>query len=214
MLTQLPVTFTSCFYFLAVFMRSPSSTHPLSPAAAPPTAATRPGSPLARATVIAIGLYLLWFLGYEHYLAPAGRLDAALTQNLAQVSAAVLRLLGFTVTVTGQDPPLIHLAQHPVLFIGNACNGLVLYALFSGFIVAFPGPVRRKLWFIPAGLVLLYSLNVLRIVGLCLNVQYFPSTVDFNHHYTFALVVYAAIFGLWMWWATRGARPASPYATA
>lgn len=186
------------------------SIRPLLPAAAsaaePPVAVSRPVSPLARATVIAVGLYLLWFVGYEHYLAPDGRLDAALTQNLANVSVAGLRLLGFAATVTGQAPPLIQLAQRPMLFIGDACNGLVLYALFSGFILAFPGPGRRKLWFIPAGLLLLYSLNVLRIIGLSLNAYYFPQWVEFNHHYTFALVIYAAIFGLWMGWATRGAR--------
>jgi exosortase/archaeosortase family protein len=100
-----------------------------------------------------------------------------------------------------------------VLFIWHPCNGLVLYALFSGFIVAFPGPARRKLWFIPLGLFLIYSLNVLRVIALSINTYYDHKSADFNHHYTFTAVVYASIFALWMWWATRGAsasrRPAA-----
>lgn len=160
-------------------------------------------SPLRRFLVLAGVFYLVWFLGYEHYLAADGRLDAALTHNLAQVSTAGLRLLGYDATMTGVARPVISLAQQPVVFIWHPCNGLVLYALFAGFVLAFAGPWRRKLWFIPLGLGLLYVLNVGRIVALCLNGYYAHESVDFNHHYTFTAVVYAGIFALWMWWATR-----------
>jgi hypothetical protein len=55
---------------------------------------------------------------------------------------------------------------------------------------------------------------VLRIMALCLNNYYSRQTVDFNHHYTFTAIVYASIFALWMWWATRLAtRPATATAT-
>jgi len=183
-----------------------------------PPSSPRATSPLLRFAVLAGGLYLLWFLGYEHYLAADGRLDAALTHNLATVSAAGLRLLGYAATVSGGVQPLISLAGQPVVFIWHPCNGLVLYALFSGFIVAFPGPARRKLWFVPLGLLLIYSLNVLRVIALSLNKYYDYQSADFNHHYTFTAIVYAGIFALWMWWATRGATtsrlPAEAYAAA
>lgn len=183
-----------------------------------PPSAPRASSPLLRFALLAGGLYLLWFLGYEHYLAADGRLDAVLTQNLAAVSVAGLRLLGYDATLSGGAHPLISLAGRPMVFIWHPCNGLVLYALFSGFIIAFPGPIRRKLWFIPLGLFLIYSLNVLRVIGLSFNNYYDYQSTDFNHHYTFTAIVYAGIFALWMWWATRGAisrRPAAAsYAAA
>jgi exosortase/archaeosortase family protein len=164
-------------------------------------------SPLARFGLLAGGGYLLWFWGYEHYLAPDGRLDAALTHNLAQVSAAGLRGLGFAATVSAGPRPVISLAQLPAVGIWHPCNGLVLYALFAGFILAFPGPGRAKRWFVPLGLGLIYSLNVGRVVLLCLNVHYAQRSASFNHHYTFTCLVYAAIFGLWMWWAAHLAPP-------
>ena len=164
--------------------------------------------------LLAVGFYLLWFVGYGHYLAPDERLDTALTQNLAHTSAGILRLLGYAATVSHTALPVISLAQQPLLFVGHPCNGLVLYALFGGFIIAFPGPARTKLWFVPLGIFLIYSLNVMRVVGLTLNAYYSQQTVDFNHHYTFTFIVYLGIFGLWMWWATRLAKPAPAYAPA
>ncbi|HET9502958.1 MAG TPA: archaeosortase/exosortase family protein [Hymenobacter sp.] len=166
-------------------------------------------APLVRFAVLAGAFYLLWFFGYEHYLAADGRLDVALSHNLASVSAAGLRLLGYAVTASADARPLLTLQGQPAVIVGHECNGLVLYALFGGFVLAFPGPWRRKLWFVPLGLFLIYALNVLRIMALCLNNYYSHQTVDFNHHYTFTAIVYASIFGLWMWWATRLAtRPA------
>ena len=173
-----------------------------------------PLSPLGRFGLVAVGLYLLWFVGYEHYLAPDERLDAALTHNLAVVSAAVLRGLGFAATVSSGSQPVISFGQQPLVSIWYPCNGLVLYALFGGFIAAFPGPLRTKLWFVPLGIFLLYCLNVGRVVALCLNAHYAQRTVDFNHHYTFTFIVYACLFGLWMWWATRLAKPTEPSTTA
>ena len=163
--------------------------------------------PLVRFLLSAVGLYLLWFFGYERYVAVDGRLDAALTQNIASVSATTLRVFGFNAAVDKQQSTLVLLNNTPAVSIWTACNGMVLYALFSGFVVAFPGPLLRKLWFIPLGIFLIYSLNVLRIAALCLNHHYWQHTVDFNHHYTFTFVVYGFIFLLWMWWATRLANP-------
>ena len=167
--------------------------------------------PLLRFTLRAVGLYLLWFFGYEQYLAVDGRLDVFLTHNIAITSAATLRLAGFDAVVPEAQPTLVLLDNSPAVSIWTACNGMVLYALFSGFVLAFPGSRRHKLWFIPVGIALIYSLNVLRISALCLNHHYFQQTVDFNHHYTFTFIVYGCIFLLWMWWATRLAN--SPSAT-
>ncbi|MCC3159928.1 archaeosortase/exosortase family protein [Hymenobacter sp. 15J16-1T3B] len=165
---------------------------------------------LRRFLLTATGLYLLWFFGYEQWLRPLGHLDQALSLNIAAASAATLRLLGWagaaagrTVSVDGQEAVLVF----------DACNGLVLYALFVGFIVAFPGGGwRRKVPFMAGGVLLIYLLNILRVGALALNHLYSRSTVDFNHHYTFTFVVYGCIFLLWMLWVRRYA--VQPHAAA
>jgi exosortase family protein XrtF len=168
--------------------------------------------PLLRFALVSVGLYLLWFFGYEQNLALDGRLDSTLTHNIAVLSAASLRLLGFAATVSSAQANLILMQEVPTVFIAPYCDGMVLYALFAGFVLAFPGSYQRKLWFIPLGVGLIYLVNVVRIIVLCLNHHYSHQTVDFNHHYTFTFVEYGFIFLLWIWWATRLARPlvASP----
>ncbi|GAB3830638.1 exosortase X [Hymenobacter jeollabukensis] len=156
---------------------------------------------LRRFLLTAAGLYLLWFFGYEQWLHPLGRLDEALSLNIATASAAALRLLGWAGSAAGR---LVSVDSQPAVLVFDACNGLVLYALFTGFIVAFPGGAwRLKLPYIALGIGIIYLLNVLRVAALALNQLYSRSTVDFNHHYTFTFIVYGCIFLLWMLWVRR-----------
>ena len=165
--------------------------------------------PLLRFALIATGLYLVWFFGYEHYLAVDGRLDYALTQNIADAAASVLRMFGFDASNSATQHGYVLLDQRPAAGVGAACDGMVLYALFSGFVLAFPSSSWHKLWFIPMGVLLIYSINVLRVVALSINYYYSQETVEFNHHYTFTFIVYGFIAMLWAWWATRLAAPVS-----
>ena len=167
-------------------------------------AARNPGNRLLlRFLLVAACIYLLWFFGYEQWLALDGRLDTALCANIARASARVLRGAGFDAAVAPENVYLLLISGHPAVIVGIPCNGLVLYALFGGFVLAFPGPWQRKLWFIPAGMVLIWALNVVRVAALAINHYYAHQSVDFNHHYTFTFVVYGCIFGLWMLWAKR-----------
>ncbi len=156
--------------------------------------------PQVRFLLLAAGLYALWVLGYEHGLEPAGRLDDALSRNLAAVAAGLLQLLGVAADTNPAGPTTVTIFGQPAVYVGNPCNGLVLYALFVGFVLAYPGSGRRRLWFVPLGLATIYWLNVLRIAVLALNHTYWYHTVEFNHHYTFTFVAYGAILLLWRQW--------------
>lgn len=156
---------------------------------------------LFRFLLVAAAMYLAWFFGYEQWLAHDGRLDAVLCQNIAHSSVAMLQTMGFAATLSA--PNLVVMAGEPSVIVGVPCNGLVLYALFTGFVLAFPGPWLRKAWFIPAGVALIWVLNLVRVAALAINHHYAHQSVDFNHHYTFTFIVYACIFGLWMLWAKR-----------
>ena len=167
---------------------------------------------LLRFILVAIAMYLAWFLLYEQWLTVDGRLDAPLCAHITTSSVGLLRALGFAASVSPTNDDLVVMNGNPAVVVGKACDGLVLYALFSGFVLAFPGPWRRKLWFIPLGIALIWCLNIVRVAALALNFHYARASVDFNHHYTYTFVVYACIFGLWMLWARRLAQP-NPVAT-
>ena len=162
---------------------------------------------LFRFLAVAGILYLVWFFGYEQWLAKDPRFDNYLCTQIAAAAVWCLQVSGFKALISPTMASLVLMEGQPAVIVGPPCNGLILYALFAGFVVAFPGMWSRKLWYIPLGIALIWGLNVLRVAALAVNHYYAHASVDFNHHYTFTIVVYACIFGLWMLWAQRLARP-------
>lgn len=153
----------------------------------------------------ALSLYLLWYLVYDLWIFPDGKLDTWLSEHVAWAASLFLSLFGFP---SYADGVAVMMNGRPAVLIGNPCNGMVLFGIFTGFIIAFPGLVWRKAVFIAIGLTAIYLVNVLRVVALTLNHIYSYGTVSFNHHYTFTFAVYGCIFLLWMYWVKRGAGPA------
>jgi exosortase/archaeosortase family protein len=90
----------------------------------------------------------------------------------------------------------------PGVEIGAPCDGLSLFALFAVFIAFFPGPVRNKLWFVPLGIIFLHGVNISRVISLAVIQSKYPEWLAFNHDYTFTVLVYGVVFGLWVVWAT------------
>lgn len=162
---------------------------------------------LPRFLLTAALLYVAWYILYHHLIRAGGSsssLDEALCRHIAEASAACLRGLGYDSMTKGT---LLHLNGWHVVTVGWQCDGLPMMALFAGFIIAYPGPWRTKLWFIPAGLLIIHGLNILRVAGLALNQVYSRTTTDFNHHYTYTIIVYGCIFWFWTIWVRRFASP-------
>ncbi len=150
--------------------------------------------------------YLAWYVLYQYFLKDQTQLDEYLIHSLVVSSEAVLRLLGFALyEVTSPDLRWqIGIADSVgLLQVGAPCDGLVLFALFAVFIAAFPGPKRRKLWFIPLGILLIHLANLLRVVSLVIIQYNRPQSLKFNHDYTWTVLIYGFIFWLWYMWAVR-----------
>jgi exosortase/archaeosortase family protein len=152
---------------------------------------------------------LLWFVGVAYGLGGNSALDDMLCHQLAAASAWGLRAAGWVATTDVIQPRLLVLNSQPSVIVGAPCDGLVLYALLTGFVLAYPGPARRRLWFIPMGIAALWLLNIIRIIALALNHQYSPETFEFDHHYAFNTVAYAALGGLWLLWTRQAGAAAA-----
>ena len=152
--------------------------------------------------VLASILYLSWYLLYQWVVKPYTRIDERLISLIITNSAFILKLLGFSVYQSMEDRNLQLIGidgSHPI-WIGSPCNALTLFMFFMLFVIAFPGRVKRKLWFIPLGIVIIHFTNVLRVISLIIINYYAPQYIEFNHTYTFTVLVYGIIFLLWMWW--------------
>ncbi len=183
------------------------STATLSSAAAPGT------RQLWRFGLVCCSFLLLWVIGSAYGLGVASPLDSLLCRQLAVGSVWGLQAIGWQASVAADIPNLLLLNGQPTVVVGAPCDGLVLYALLAGFVLAYPGSNQRRLWFIPMGIAALWLLNVIRIMALALNHRYSPETFEFDHHYAFSAVAYAALGGLWLLW-TRQPVAASPAAAA
>ncbi len=147
-------------------------------------------------------LYLVWYLLYEFIVKPSTLIDEKLISLIIANAALLLKLMGFTVyqSIEASNMQLIGVdGAHPV-WIGSPCNALTLFMFFALFVIAFPGSVKKKFWFIPLGITIIHITNVLRVVALVMINYYAPQYLTFNHTYTFTILVYGIIFCLWMWW--------------
>ena len=86
----------------------------------------------------------------------------------------------------------------PVMNIADECNGLELFILYFGFLLAMPAKIKRKLWFGFGGIFIIHAVNVIRCVGLGLLLINWDTYFDIAHHYIFKIMVYSTIFILWV----------------
>jgi exosortase family protein XrtF len=147
-------------------------------------------------------LYAAWLVAeHQGWTTP---LHQWLTEVTTVASTAVLRWWEPTATYSMQNSICyISLGSSTVLHINSPCNGLTIILLYIGFLVAYPGRWLTKVVFMVLGSVVVYVLNIGRVVALTLNYAYAKNSFDFNHKYTFVFIVYAAVFLLWVTWVNN-----------
>ena len=131
-----------------------------------------------RFLVFGFGGYIVWHLSYEEFLKPATLLDEYVTQHLIISTEWVMDSLGYLVNAyfqatDGLFRTRVGIAGAAGVFVGPSCDGVVLFALFTIFILSFPGHWLRKVWFIPFGVAIIHMANVFRIICLLWIQLYF-----------------------------------------
>ena len=89
------------------------------------------------------------------------------------------------------------------VWIGEPCNGIKIFGLFTIFIISFNGSWINKLWYIPLGILILHLFNIVRISILTYISAVDPFILDFNHNITFQMITYFAMLGLWYIWILK-----------
>jgi exosortase family protein XrtF len=165
--------------------------------------------PILRFLITVLVLYLLAYLVYNFWIHPSEKIDLFVVDATIFLSRIILEGLGYTV-FTGEER-VIGVDGTGGLWIGDNCNGITLFILFAVFIIAYRGPIKPKIIFITLGILSLQLLNVLRVVGLAILDTHSRAWTEFNHSYTFNIIIYGYIFYLWMLWvnkyATRNQAP-------
>lgn len=156
-----------------------------------------------------VAAYAVWFVIYDLWLLPDGRLDAWLSTSVASATGAVLAPFYDTVVVDGRT---VWATREAGVIIENGCNGLSALSLFVGFVLAYPGTWGRRALFIPAGLVLIVLTNIARCASLLVVSDQWPQYFGSVHGLHAIAIFYVVIFALWMLWVNvgEGGGPAAP----
>ncbi|MFN5317866.1 MAG: hypothetical protein ACK5CY_03400 [Bacteroidia bacterium] len=128
----------------------------------------------------------IWSLGYHIFL-----------KIILFGSQIGLNILGYDY-VSGYNSLAI-IGSYGVV-IGNPCVGFGLSYGFTSLIASYPGPIKKKLWFIPFGILLISSINVARVVALTTSVYKTGGFVQMEEHDLFNNIIYIFIFLMWIVW--------------
>ena len=152
-----------------------------------------------------LALLLVWEVLYTFVIEPDGRLDAWLTSKVASVSVYLMNLFGLNVVskeiLFGCQALLFHGSK--LLKIAHPCNGLLLFVLYSSFLISFKGDWLVKIIMLVIGFVGIFGINILRVIALVYIQIHMPKYLDFSHKWLFTIVVYSFVFFLWMLWVNK-----------
>ncbi len=162
--------------------------------------------PILKFSINGVLLFCLWWIFYN-FLRNVSviheiyeEITAKLTRYLLILSNYFLNFLGFDSYFFGKT---IRITGAGGVFLDRGCLGRNLMALFAGFIIAYPGYIKKKLWYIPLGFGIITMINVFRISALAYIMLCCPEHIDINHHVIFKYTVYACIFLMWYIWIQR-----------
>lgn len=113
-------------------------------------------------------------------------------------------ILGYDITPVDTT---MYFAGKGYIHINESCSGLKQFLQVILLFLLYPGPWRKKLWFIPLGILVMHLTNLFRIIGLSVVLLQWPDSWKFSHDYLFRPFFYVIIFSLWVWWVERLSRP-------
>lgn len=155
----------------------------------------------------AIGAYFLWLLFLSYFPHSVYEVHYQLIHFQTWASANLISMFGFVGSyMTGDQNCLGHLFLNgrPSVCVGTGCSGLDMFVVYIVFLlIVNNGAWKRLVWFLPLGLLLIIAMNIVRIVSLAFIYNFAPKYMEFNHKYTFVLLVYGAIFSLWYFWVNK-----------
>ena len=114
-------------------------------------------------------------------------------------AVCVHRFLGVFTDLTTQRGHLVSLDGFSVLVIME-CVGVLEMLIYSSCVLAFPAPLRAKLWGIPLGCGAIFIFNVSRIAMLLVVGRFWSESFDFFHIYFWQATLIAMIVAVLYGW--------------
>jgi exosortase/archaeosortase family protein len=169
--------------------------------------------PLKNVTLFAILIlsfhyfFRWWARGGNAYWPIAGEINILyewLSDLLYVNSKWVLEYLS-TLPFTFDDAKREFYINDGYVGVSHGCSGLKPLLQWIVLMTFFPGTWKKKLWFIPVGLVVVHMVNIFRITSL-VAILYFGATQqqwDFAHDWILRPFFYVVMFAMWVLWVDK-----------
>jgi exosortase family protein XrtF len=129
-----------------------------------------------------------------------------LTNLVAKQSESLLQSFGYEASIAKhpEEPSMKLIVNNKyVARVVEGCNSISIIILFISFMIAFAEKFKTTFLYILAGSVMIYVVNLFRIVILSVGLYHYPWRREELHTVIFPLIIYGMVFLLWMFWVNR-----------
>jgi exosortase/archaeosortase family protein len=148
--------------------------------------------------------WLWWNGGLKHFLsnyAAFKETEEFLAHQVFLPSAWIVQhIIGYDIHTLHNT---LYFPNNGFVAVEGSCSGLKQFYQWTILMILFPGPWRKKLWYIPLGLLTIHLVNILRIVTLSVVVMHWPQQWDFIHLWILRPFYYVVMFGMWVIWVEK-----------
>jgi exosortase/archaeosortase family protein len=125
------------------------------------------------------------------------RMQDALVGLEAKLIYATLNLFGLSKSISIATVTFTNDHALQVLWGCSGIRPLVTTLIIFLFV---PGPLNKKLWFIPMALIVMCILVILHLLILSLFIAQKPGLYNFAHEWITKSMVYGTLFIMWLFW--------------
>lgn len=154
-------------------------------------------------------VYALLSVGYKLYLdfsKDSVYYPDYITNLVSRQSEDILNVMGYNAYVEPhpEEPTMKLIINNKYIArIIEGCNSISVIILFLSFIMAFSGKPKTTFLYMLFGSVLIYIVNLSRIVILSIGLYHYPWRRDILHTVIFPGIIYGMVFLLWIFWVNR-----------
>jgi len=135
----------------------------------------------------------------EYLLESYNKFSLLVIDFIPYCCAYLLELLQYNIEVDSANR-IVKIKETIGVTVGVSCIGYEITALYTALIISFKGPISKKMWFIPLGVLMIYILNIFRICALAIMVTINQKIWELNHKLIFTVIIYSFIFIVWRYW--------------
>lgn len=150
-------------------------------------------------TLVTISILLRLDFFQRHLITPHLR-------QIASICGAIVKSLGTLCTVSGTSV----LSDKFSIDIVRGCDSIYPTALFWSALLAYPSTWKAKLAGMIGGAIILFIINILRVISMFYIGRTYPSLFEMVHIYAWQALFILFTLSLWLFWAVKVSREKIP----